>query len=86
MYSDFKQMVITTPTWSARITIPDCEMCEGVTVGKRKPYTKTIKQENDPTIKPYIVVERHRLPAYFVVVTPPGGQPPSSREVLGPTK
>ncbi len=74
------------PTWSARITITDAEMCEAVTIRKRKPYIKTIEHDKDPSIKSYIVVERQRLPEYLIVVTTPGGTPSVSRDVLGPTK
>jgi hypothetical protein len=67
-------------TWDARIQISDVEMCEPIIVRKRKPYIKTIEQERDPTIKHYVVVERQRLPEYFVVITTPGGIPPVSRD------
>jgi hypothetical protein len=78
-------MTISNWTWDARIQISELEMCNPIIVRKRKPYIKTIRQERDPTIKNYVVVERQCLPAYFVVITPPGEHPPESREITGPT-
>ena len=84
MFRGFKKMRVTGPTWNARINISEGEMCPPVVVCKKKPYIKTMRQENDPTIKDYVVVERQRLPEYLFVVTPPGGTPPVSRDIVAP--
>ena len=49
-------------TYSARINITEAEMGDPVIVCKKKPYIKTIEQENDPSIKNYVIVERQRIP------------------------
>ena len=52
---------LPSPLWDARITITEAEMNPGVTVRVKKPYIRTIEQENDPSINEFAIVERHRL-------------------------
>ena len=58
----FENMTISRKTYSARIQITEAEKGAPVIVCKKKPYIKPIEQENDPTIKNYVIVERQRLP------------------------